>query len=202
LCEAPEGPSRQMTPDPFFPTSNGIVMLEATVACLGEAKQQIGPASFRARVRAVFFKDQPVILVRPLWVESLDDRQWELVDCFVFCRPAIGGDAADDRKGGPQVPNYYRRAEYWTDAKSGGAFGAVSPDDSWKVHFWTDEGGGFHPDARREVNLTLTKGQRWTADGWSYLWLFALPDEAQVNEIAAKAKQACDLIVTGKDDAR
>jgi len=195
LCEATEGPSRQMTPVPFF-------VLEATVACLGEAKQQTGPARFRARVRAVFFKDQPVILVRPLWVESLDDRQWELVDCFVFCRPAIGGDAADDRKGGPQVPNYYRRAEYWIDAKSGGAFGAVSPDDSWKVHFWTDEGGGFHPDARREVNLTLTKGQRWTADGWSYLWLFALPDEAQVNEIAAKAKQACDLIVTGKDDAR
>ena len=175
---------------------DGIVMLEATVACLGSGDSS--PARFRARVRAVLFPDQPVILVRPLWVESLDDRPWELVDCFVFCRPAIGGDPANDRKGGPDVPNYYRRAEYWTDAKSGGAFGAVSPEDSWEILFWADEGGGFHPDARRAVNRVLTKGQRWTADGWSYLWLFALPAEAQVNQIAAKASQARDLVTTGE----
>ena len=180
-------------------TSDGIVMLEATVAYLGS--DRTGPGRFRTRVGAVLFKDQPIILVRPLWVESLDDRPWELVDCFVFCRPAIGGNVADDCKAGPEVPNYYRRAEFWTDAKSGGAFGAISPDDSWNIHFWTDEGGGFHPDARREVSLTLTKGQRWTADGWSYLWVYALPYEAQVNEIAAKAKQARDLLVTGQNDA-
>ena len=188
-------------------TGGGIVILEAAVAHLGESRtvttagnagQPTGPARFRARVRVVLFKDQSVILVRPLWVESLDERQWELVDCFVFCRPAIGGSTAEDRKGGPQVPNYYRRAEYWTDARSGGAFGAISPDDSWNVYFWTDEGGGHHPDARREVGLTLTKGQRWTADGWSYLWVYALSDEAGVNEIVAKAEQARDLIVTGK----
>jgi len=178
-------------------TPDGVVMLEATVACLGDG-QPTGPARFRARVRAVFFPDRPVILVRPLWVESLEDRPWELSDCFVFCRPAIGGDPGDDRKGGPDVPNYHRRMEYWTDAKSGGAFGAVSPDDSWKIQFWMNESGGFHPDARREVNRALTKGQRWTADGWSYLWLFALSEEAQVNEIAAKAKLARDLIVTGQ----
>ncbi len=191
-------------------TQDGVVMLEATLARRGErqaavskgrggqaARPSTGPAGFRARVRAVFFPDQPLILVRPLWVESLDERPWELAECFVFCRPAIGGSSEGDRKGGPDVPNYYRRLEYWTDAQSGGAFGAVSPDDSWEIQYWTNASGGFHPDARREVGRALAKGRRWTADGWPYLWLFAVREAARTNEIAAQAERAADLIVPG-----
>jgi len=162
------------------------------------APQQAGPGRFRARVRAVVFKSAPLALVRPLWVESLDKRPWQLVDCFWFCRPAIGGAEADDRKGGPSVPNYYHRAEYWTDAKLGGAFGALSPDDSWNVHFWADEGGGFHPDARREVDRTLAQSERWTADDWPYLWVYALRTEAEVNDMIRRANQAADVIVSGR----
>ena len=177
-------------------TTDGIAVLDLTVSHIGSGSGN-GPASYRAQVRAVFFKDQPLILVRPLWVESLDDRPWLLDECFVFCRPEIGGDRAGDRRGGADAPNYYRRAEYWTDGKSGGVFGAISPDESWDIHFWSDEGGGLHPDARRKVDLTLTKGKRWSADEWSYLWVYALPSEDQVNAVIGKAKQARDLLVTG-----
>lgn len=161
------------------------------------APQQTGPARFRASVRAVVFKDAALALVRPLWVESLDTRPWRLIDCFWFCRPVIGGATDNDRKGGPDVPNYYRPAEFWTDARLGGAFGALSPGNEWNVHFWVDESGGFHPDARRNVDRVLKPGERWTADGWPYLWVYALTDGSRVNTLVSRAGLAGNLLVTG-----
>ena len=62
-----------------------------------------GPAGYRARVRAVVFKELGLALVRPLWVESLDARNWRLVEVFWFCRSAIGGSPENDVVGGPGV---------------------------------------------------------------------------------------------------
>jgi len=188
-------------------------VVEAVVARVGKAgvvttvddqgraaPRQTGPAQYRARVRAVVFKAAPIVLVRPLWVESLDERPWRLIDCFWFCRSAIGGEPANDGKGGPVVPNYWRRAEYWTDTKLDGAFGAISPGAEWRVHFWIDEGGGYHPDAYRKVDLKLEKGKRWVAEGWPYLWLYALRAEMEVNDIVRRAKQSVEIVVAEPGD--
>ena len=100
-----------------------------------------GPAQFRAGLRAAVFKRGGIALVKPLWLENTDSRPWQLVDAFWFCRSAIGGSAADDVVGGPSVPNYYRPAQFCTDSKLGGCFGALGQPDGWRTMFWKDAGG-------------------------------------------------------------
>jgi len=157
-----------------------------------------GPASFRAAVRAVVFKAGGLALVRPLWVESLDARSWELVDLFFFCRSAIGGDAVDDEAGGPDVPNYYLTGEFWSDTKLGGAFGAASSDQEWDVRFWVDPGGGRHPDARRKVGQTLARAQRLDCADVPYLWIFAGRDAGVWRSVAVRKRQAVRALLTGR----
>jgi hypothetical protein len=52
--------------------------------------------------------------------------------------------------------------------------------------FWKDPGGSIHPDTRWPVNTTLRPGQRWTADGVSYLWIFALRDADGWRDVARR----------------
>ncbi|MBI5832292.1 MAG: hypothetical protein HZB16_08295 [Armatimonadetes bacterium] len=133
---------------------------------------QDGAPSFRVGVRAVHFFAEPVVLVRPLWYENTDDRPFEIKEAFVFCQPAIGGDTADDKVGGPGVPQYYREVGAWTDSKLGGSFGAFCPQEDWSVSFWEDT--GKHADARIMVDRTLAKGQKIVLGQLPYLTCFGL----------------------------
>ena len=155
------------------------------------------PASYRALVRAVVFKEGGLALVRPLWVESLDSRDWEAVDLFVFCRTAIGGNPADDMPGGANVPNYYLQGQLWSDEKLGGAFGVASTEGAWDVQFWVDPGGGRHPDARVTVEQALTKGQRFETPDVPYLWIFANRDADIWRSVVARQRQATGALQVG-----
>lgn len=150
--------------------SDKVWAIEATVERPGEAK---GAPGFRARVRAATFKDRDLVFVRPIWIENIDSRAWRLVEAFCFCRSAIGGDPADDIVGGPDVPNYYRRSHFITDAKLGGRFGAQGQPNGWQVTFWKDPGGSIHPDARFRIDRELKPGERWTAENVPSLPVFA-----------------------------
>ncbi len=132
-----------------------------------------GPAGYRARVRAAVFKGLGLALVRPVWVESLDERPWDLVEAYWFCRPAIGGSLEEDVVGGPGVPQYYRRAHFITDRKLGGCFGSLHQSGGWEVTFWTNPQGGIHPDSRLTVNEAMKEGRRWQGGPLPYLWIFA-----------------------------
>jgi hypothetical protein len=132
-----------------------------------------GPAGFRARVRAVVFKEFGLALVHPLWVESLDTRDWTLIEAYWFCRSAIGGSSDADIVGGPQVPGYYRRAHFITDTNLGGCFGALGQISAWQVTFWTNPQGGIHPDSRFAVNRQMLPATRWNADNVPFLWVYA-----------------------------
>lgn len=172
-------------------TGGGQPVLEVDQA--GQAApQRAEPARFRAGLRAAVLRDRPVALVRPLWVESTDPRRWRLEDAFVFCRPAIGGSPEDDAAGGPDVPNYYLPAHFWTDSKLGGAFGAAG-GEQWPVHFWKDPGGLFHPDARHPVRQDLAPGERWEAGALSSLWVYATRDAGGWREPALAALAAAEL---------
>lgn len=132
-----------------------------------------GPAGYRARVQAVLFKRLSLALVRPLWVESLDSRPWRLAEAFWFCRSSIGGSTQHDIVGGPDVPGYYRRAQFITDSKLGGCFGTLAQSPDWQVMFWMDPQGGIHPDSRLAVDLEIGPGRRWQPDPVPFLWVFA-----------------------------
>ena len=158
-----------------------------------------GPARFRAAIRAVVFKQGGLALVRPLWVENTDTRPWRLDDAFFFCRSAIGGSTADDDVDGPNVPNYYRSAQFCTDRKLGGCFGALGQGEGWRTSFWKDPGGQIHPDTYWTVKQDLRLGERWTAEGVPYLWIFARRQANAWREVADRRRQAENLITGRKE---
>jgi hypothetical protein len=100
---------------------------------------------------------------RDAWVESLDSRDWQLLEAFWFCRSAIGGSADQDIVGGPAVPAYYGRAQCITDSKLGGCFGSLDQSGAWQVTFWANPQGGIHPDSRLTVDQEMHSGKRWEA---------------------------------------
>jgi len=173
-------------------------IVEAVVERSGSAGR--GPAQFRAGLRAAVFKKGGIALVKPLWIENSDPRPWQLADAFWFCRSAIGGSAADDVVDGPSVPNYYRPAQFCTDRKLGGCFGALGQANGWKTTFWADPGGQIHPDTRWKVEINLRPGDRWTAEGVGYLWVFALRDAQGWHDVAARHRQAACLLTAGKEN--
>jgi hypothetical protein len=173
-------------------------IVEAEVEYAGHAGR--GPAQFRAGVRAAVFKRGGIALVKPLWLENSDSRAWQLAEAFWFCRSAIGGSAADDEVGGPSVPNYYRPAQFCTDSKLGGCFGALGQAKGWETTFWKDPQGRIHPDTRWRAEATLQPGARWTADGVPYLWIFALRDAVGWHDVADRHRQAEGLLTAAKEN--
>jgi hypothetical protein len=173
-------------------------IVEAVVECAGSGSR--GPGHFRAGLRAAVFKQGGLALVKPLWLENADPRPWELVDAFLFCRSAIGGSSADDVVGGANVPNYYRPAQFCTNSKLGGCFGALGQHDGWETSFWKDPGGQIHPDTRYKVEVKLRSGDRWAADGVPYLWVFALRNADGWQNVAGRRRQAEGLLTAGKEN--
>jgi len=155
------------------------------------------PALYRAGVRVAVLSERPLALVRPLWVASTDPRPWEVVDVFVFCRPAVGGSTEGDEVVGPNVPMYYLGSVgACTDEIEGGAFGAVSRPGEWTVRFWKDEGGGIHPDAYFPVGKTLGPEERWAAAGVPWLWVFAGRDASEWRSLARQCVASRDALLT------
>ncbi|MCY2992528.1 MAG: hypothetical protein NTY19_32300 [Planctomycetota bacterium] len=172
-------------------------IIEAVVERAGA--EDGAPAQFRAGLRAAVFKQGGLALVKPLWLENTDSRPWQFVEAFWFCRSAIGGSTADDDVGGPGVPNYYRAAQFCTDSKLGGCFGALGQYSGWEASFWKDSGGQIHPDTRWRVEVKLQPGDRWTADGVSYLWIFALRNANGWHAVAERHRQAEAWLTAGKE---
>ena len=171
-------------------------IVEAVVECAGSGSR--GPGHFRVGLRAAVFKQGGLALIKPLWLENSDPRPWELLDAFLFCRSAIGGSSADDVVGGASVPNYYRPAQFCTNSKLGGCFGALGQHDGWETSFWKDPGGQIHPDTRYKVEVKLRSGDRWAADGVPYLWVFALRNTDGWQDVARRRRQAEGLLTAGK----
>jgi hypothetical protein len=88
------------------------------------------------------------------------------------------------------VPDYYRDAQFWTDSKLGGCFGALGQSDGWLVNYWKGSATEFHPDARFQVEHELQPGARWAANATPYLWIFAGRDVAQWRTVADLARLA------------
>jgi hypothetical protein len=154
-----------------------------------------GPAGYRARVRAVVFKQLGLALVRPLWVESVDSRSWQLMEVYWFCRSAIGGSADHDIVGGPEVPGYYRPAQFITDRNLGGCFGSLSQSLGWQVTFWTNPQGGIHPDSRFAVSQEMHSGKRWQADRVPFLWVYGSSQTEAWKEFSRLSQQSKEVVI-------
>ncbi|HUC85393.1 MAG TPA: hypothetical protein VL970_09395, partial [Candidatus Acidoferrales bacterium] len=142
-------------------------------------------------------KPDGIVLARPLWVENNGKRSWQMVEIFWFCRPAAGVRDQDVVAGHADVPEYYCDAQYWTDGKRGGCFGAVDRTGGWRVNFWKGSASDFHPDARFPLEQELSPGKRITADAVPYLWIFANRDVAHWRTVARLGQQTANSILVG-----
>ena len=170
-------------------------IVEAVVEHTGAATTT-GQARFRAAVRAAVFTRGGLALVKPLWIENTDSRSWMLADAFWFCRPAIGGSTDDDIIGGSNMPNYYRAAQFLTDSKLGGCFGAIGQPDGWRVMFWKDT--GIHPDVMWKTDRELRAGDRHEFSGMPYAWIYVLRDAKGWRDIARRSQQAAQGLLTAE----
>jgi len=152
-------------------------------------------AGFRARVQAVVFKKLGLAFVRPLWIQSVDTRNWQLVEAYWFCRSEIGGSTDEDIVGGPGVPNYYRAAHFITDQELGGCFGSLGQPSGWEVTFWTSPQGGIHPDSRIAVGEQMYSGKRWEAERMPYLWVYASNEQGAWKHFSKLNQEASQLLV-------
>ena len=96
---------------------------------------------------------------------------------FFYLPSALGGDSFDDRPwgGDVRVPNYYKRLPgCWTDP-SGLFLGAGTLNEKVSIHFWLDENGGQHPDARIILSepLSIPPGETWQGVPWESVFVYA-----------------------------
>jgi hypothetical protein len=117
-----------------------------------EARAQT-PVPFRVTHKVILYPDRSDFQARFVSIENLGDRPLQLKGYFFYLLSAIGADPAGDTTASPDVPNYYAGGDgAWRDEEAGAIFGAESwPGSDLQVRFWLDEGGGQHPDARRQL---------------------------------------------------
>lgn len=124
-----------------------------------------GAPAFRVACQLLGIDGHPFVLARVLWIENLGTEPLTVVAYFHYPLPNIGGHAADDEPGGPDVPNYYLPSACWTDPVLGGSVGiALLRGSDFSLSFWKDGPLSFHPDCRRAVGRELAPGERWASD--------------------------------------
>lgn len=115
------------------------------------------PRAFSCGYDIEWVRGRPWFTARLDWLRSDDEKPWECAGYFHYLLPEFAAEVAD-----ANVPGYYRPFAAWRDGKSGIAIGAmaVAPGD-FNIYFWTDESGGLHPDASRDVGKRFEQGRVW-----------------------------------------
>ena len=129
-----------------------------------------------------------------LWVENTDTLPWRLEDVFHYVRPDIGGDASNDSRWLPDVPNYYLRGDAWVDEEVGVGVGCwYAAEERFMCHYWQDPAGGFHADLREPADVLLEPGERWEGAG-AQAFFFAPRDVTRAGMGEAIARLRDDVL--------
>ena len=163
-----------------------------TVDDEGTQEQQLAePLSFRVAHHIVVYPSNRWFLARLDTIKNTSQRPLTLKGYFFYLNGAIGGSPDGDIPAGPGVPNYYAWAgAAWQDDEAGHVFGAVPLDDKLTAQFWLDEGGGQHPDARRQLDepVVLQPGETYRDEDRPWLLIYGgkAPDKPwlQMREVA------------------
>ncbi len=126
----------------------------------GYAPLAVRPHRYTARYRIIAFPGQPWCTVRLLWVQNSDSQPWPLVSYYIYALSSIGGDDRNDKATVP-APNTVA----WHNPIQRAYYGCYSPiGGDFKMDFWRDTSPGQaeHPDVRRDLDVTLKPGQRYS----------------------------------------
>jgi hypothetical protein len=94
------------------------------------------------------YPGKPWFATRVLQVKNTDRRPWILKSVFHFVLPR------ENNKDTLEAKN-----TRWVETAVGASLGVVDPEHAFRVRYWLDNGGGTHPDARREVDVDLPPGK-------------------------------------------
>ncbi|MBN2311529.1 MAG: hypothetical protein JXR94_21305 [Candidatus Hydrogenedentes bacterium] len=148
-------------------TGPGAAVTEVAAEGGAPAPQRREPRRFRSAWRFWVPKaDGAWFASQCLWVENTDTTAWRLEDIFHYLAPSIGGSREGDEPLTADVPNYYLRGSAWIDEAAGAGAGCWYADEkSFRCHYWTDEGGGYHSDLSEPCGVTLEPGARYEGPG-------------------------------------
>ena len=124
-----------------------------------------GPGEFQIAHRLTLLPESDWFIAELLWCRNTGDSPLNIKSLFFRAHGAIGGQPAGDVAIGQDgVPRLWGRApgDAWIDEKAG-AFWGLTTDDTgvMKIHFWLDDRGGQHPDARHELTKALAPGETY-----------------------------------------
>jgi len=124
-----------------------------------------GPGTFEIAHRLILLPESDWFIAELLSCRNTGDSPLNVRSLFFRAHGAIGGHATGDaplEQDG--VPRLWGRApgDAWVDKKVG-AFWGLTTDDTgvMKIHFWLDDRGAQHPDARHELRKTLAPGETY-----------------------------------------
>lgn len=159
-----------------------------------QEQQRTAALPFEVSHRIVLYPGKPWFLARLNYIRNLADRPLTLRGYFFYLNSAIGGDVRGDRPAGPGVPNYYGWAgAAWQDDDFGLVFGALPMHEALQASFWLDEGGGQHPDARRQLDPAVTLQPDQTYTDPDQPWLLIYGGKAQDRPWQAMQRVAAAL---------
>ncbi|MGQ9730091.1 MAG: beta-galactosidase [Candidatus Zipacnadales bacterium] len=136
-------------------------------------------------------------------IENIGTRPLQVNGYFFYLNSAIGGDPAGDETAAPDVPNYYAGGDRaWRDAEVGYVFGAEPwPGGELAVHFWLDEGGGQHPDARKQfdVPIILKPGETYAEAEAPRITVYGAPADGSPWREVQERLQAWSRVIVKPD---
>jgi len=116
---------------------------------------------FELAHRLTLFPGADWFVAELLWCRNTGTHPIRLRGFFFRFYGAIGGDAKRDDSVRGQVPRLWgaARGDAWFDEAVGAFWGCVAPaHQELRIHFWLNEQGGQHPDARLALKETLEAG--------------------------------------------
>ena len=117
-----------------------------------------GPFAYDATYAFGVYPGRNWFTAQFLSLTNTDPRPWTLGSYFYCPQSAIGGSSKDDEADPPGAGG----VAAWTNSKVGASYGVISkPSSGVQVHFWKDEAGNEHPDARVQVDKALKPGETY-----------------------------------------
>jgi len=122
-----------------------------------------GPLPFEVTHRIWMAPGAEWFIIELLSCRNTSTRPMELRGIYFQPTSTIGGKTDGDKPASVHsVPRLWGRpaGDAWIDDTVGAFLGMVAPEGApLQVSFWLNEWGGQHPDARWEVQHTLTPGE-------------------------------------------
>jgi len=147
-----------------------------TVLLTGRGHGEAG-ASFAVTHRLTLFPDTPWFVAELVSVRNTGDRPLDMRGLFFRLHGAIGGSAEGDAPVAQnRAPRLWGRlpGDAWVDEKARVFWGAaVPPGADLRIHFWLNEHGGQHPDARREIRQVLRPSEEYCPEAPAFVLVVA-----------------------------